>query len=146
MRPQYTPSMKQFASIALLALLCTPARLHSQAPLEWSWFRATTAANDWWITRGRADVTMTGGTFAATLWEGNEQKFARLSLKGAIRHGVAKVRVTVNNTDVDPFPTSGKLRRFCWDGGGREELVLSDGSEVIGLFRELFGGRCVPTK
>ncbi len=89
---------------------------------------------------------MNGGAFTATLWDDSTTNFARLSLKGTVRHGRVAVRVIINNTDVDPFRISGELKRVCWEGGGREILFLSDGVGVIGLFREIPSGRCAPVK
>jgi hypothetical protein len=116
-----------------------------QAPLGWSWFRASSIIDDWWITKGRADVTISQGSFKATLWDGNAQNFARLDLSGSINRNTVRVKVTVNNSDVEPFYTSGKLTRSCWKEGGREAIVLTSGLGVIGLVRELPAGRCIPT-
>ncbi|HEX6576193.1 MAG TPA: carboxypeptidase-like regulatory domain-containing protein, partial [Gemmatimonadaceae bacterium] len=55
------------------------------------------------------------------------------------------VRVTINESDADPFQTSGRLERACWEGGGREAILLTSGFGVIGLTRELPVGRCRPT-
>jgi hypothetical protein len=138
---------KRLPLLALAAFLFAPAPVQAQAPSEWSWFRAASAANDWWITRGRADVSISGSAFTATLWEGNAQSFARLALKGTLRGARVQVKVTINNSDQDPFYLTGHLKRTCWDlNSGREELVLTDGSEVIGLFREIHGSHCTAIK
>ena len=107
-------------------------------PVRWAWFRSTSVINDWFITRGRADVTIDGRTFKATLWDADDSSFARLSLEGSIVRNSVTVTVTVNESDVGPSHATGKLQKTCWkDGGGREAIILNEGFAVIGLVREL---------
>ncbi len=110
----------------------------AEPPGRWAWFRSTSLINDWFITRGRADVTIDGQTFNATLWDADDTSFARLSLEGSIVRNAVTATVTVNQSDVGPSHASGRLQRTCWkQGGGREAIILNEGFAVIGLVREL---------
>ena len=130
--------------LAFLALALTAAKTH-EATTEWGWFRASSAVNDWSIYKGRATVTIDGKSFKATLYDAADPTFARVSLVGTIQEQSVSVRAVINASDVDPFQTSGRLKRLCWEGGGREAILLTSGFGVIGLTRELSGGRCHPT-
>jgi hypothetical protein len=67
----------------------------------------------------------------------NRDSFVRVTLKSSIVSGSVSAKATVQNSDVSPPTVTGRLRRFCWTTGGREILVLTDGADVISLFREL---------
>ena len=122
--------------------LLSPARYSHQAPTRWAWFRASSVINDWAIDKGQADVTIDGQSFKATLWDATDQKFARLSLNGSINQNVVSVKATVNNSDYGLYRTSGRLRRTCWEEGGREAILLTSGFGVIGLVREIPAAGC----
>jgi hypothetical protein len=113
---------------------------------EWAWFRAASTDKTWWITEGRGQVVLAQGRFDAELYDENKPTFLRLRLRGDVSGRDIKVRVRVEESDSPEFTLSGRLRRHCWPaGGGREVLLLSDGSETIGLFRELSANaRCTP--
>ena len=120
--------------LAWLALL-SPAR---QSSTSWAWFRATSVIDKWWITEGRARVTIEGNLFRAALWDSDDTTFARVSLEGSIQSTSVTVTVTVNATDLEPYRASGTLTRACWkQGGGRETIILTSGFDAIGLVREL---------
>jgi hypothetical protein len=105
---------------------------------RWAWFRSTSVINDWFITRGRADVTIDGQRFKATLWDAEDTSVASLSLEGSIVRNTVTVTITVNESDVGPSHASGRLEKTCWkQGGGREAIILNEGFAVIGLVREL---------
>jgi len=125
-------------STFLLVVLVANIGLTAEPPSRWAWFRSTSVINDWFITRGRADVTIDGQTFKATLWDADDTSFARLSLEGSIVRNALTVTVTVNESDAGPSHAVGKLERTCWkQGGGREAIILNEGFAVIGLVREL---------
>jgi hypothetical protein len=130
--------------ILLAAILFLQSGSSAQPPLQWSWFDASSVANNWSINRGRADVTIAKGVFKATLWDGDSQNFSRLNLSGTFKGNDVRVKVTVNSSDEEPYRATGKLTRSCWEGGGREAIVLTSGFGVIGLVREIIGGRCTP--
>jgi hypothetical protein len=105
---------------------------------RWAWFRSTSVINNWFIRQGKADVTIEGRTFKATLWDSADTTVASLLLEGSITRSMVSVTVTVNESDVGPSHATGKLQRTCWkDGGGRESIILNEGFAVIGLVREL---------
>jgi hypothetical protein len=126
-----------------LSLLLTVALwtqdISSLAVTSWAWFHTTSTANTWSIDQGRADVAITDHQFKATLWDGDEKKFARLSLDGTITGAVVNVKITVNNSDLEPYHVRGTLTRTCYEGGGRESIILSTGFDVIGLVHEIRG-------
>ncbi len=125
-------------STCLLLGLVAAVSDTAEPPVRWAWFRSTSVINDWFITRGRADVTIEGETFKATLWDADDSSFARISLEGSIVRNSVTVTVTVNESDVGPSRASGRLQKTCWkQGGGREAIILNEGFAVIGLVREL---------
>jgi len=113
---------------------------------DWAWFRAANAARGWWVTEGRASVELTQGRLEARLYDQADPEFLRLELRGQTQGGEFIVHVRVEATDHDPeFTVSGRLKRYCGPTGGREVLLLTDGSEAIGLFRDLpAGAKCTP--
>src|SRR3989454_12216551 len=121
-------------------LLCFLAALSDprESPRRWAWFRSTSVIDDWFIRQGKADVTIEGQSFKATLWDSSDTTVASLLLEGSIIRNAVSVTVTINETDVGPSHATGKLERTCWkDGGGRESMILSEGFGAIGLVREL---------
>ena len=128
--------------LLLLLSVLSPTYSSHPAPTRWAWFRASSVINDWSIDKGQADVTIEGQAFKATLWDATDPKFARLSLTGSISRNVVSVKATVNNSDYEPYSTSGRLRRLCWEEGGREAILLSSGFGVIGLVREIPAANC----
>jgi hypothetical protein len=89
------------------------------------------------MTEGAASVTMRTGTFEALLYDEADSTL-RLTIRGSTTNGVIAARVRVAESDVGDFKVSGRLRRLCWPkSGGREVLLLDDGTQVIGLVREL---------
>lgn len=121
-----------------LALLLGSQNVPATAT-SWGWFHASSAANRWSIDQGQADVTTAGKQFKATLWDGDERKFARLSLEGTITGTAVEAKVTLNNSDQRPFLVAGRLTRTCDEGRGRESIILSTGFDVIGFVREIRG-------
>ena len=136
--------MIRISLLALVVLALTATKPH-QMTTEWGWFRASSGVNDWAIYKGRATVLVDGKSFKATLWDAADPKFARVSLLGTIQENSVSVRAVINQSDADPFQTSGRLRRICWEGGGREAILLTSSFGVIGLTRELSRGACHPT-
>jgi hypothetical protein len=128
-----------------LYLLLAPGSVH-QVSTRWAWFRASSLIDNWDLHRGLADVVIYGQGFRATLWDENDPKFARLSLVGTIRNNVVSVKATINASDAEPFRTTGTLQRSCWEGGGREAILLTSGFGAIGLTHELVGDKCRPTQ
>ncbi len=132
-------------SILLVLASLAPAQPAGGAR-DWSWFRATNAARGWWLTEGRASVELTQGRLEARLYDQADPEFLRLQLRGRTKGGALIVQVRVEATDHDSeFTVSGRLKRYCGLTGGREVLLLTDGSEAIGLSRELpAGAKCAP--
>jgi hypothetical protein len=64
---------------------------------------------------------------------------------GVLRIRQRSSQSNTGQNDADPFRTSGRLRRICWEGGGREAILLTSSFGVIGLTRELSRGVCHPT-
>ena len=111
----------------------------------WAWFRTVSTGTEWWTEQGNGEVNFSGSLFRATLRDGDDPQFTRLSLQGSVSGGLVKARVTVLESDAGPvLEVSGRLKRFCWNGGGRETLILTNGYEVVGLVRDL--GRSTPCK
>lgn len=126
-----------FTTIAL-AVTVLAGWQPTSAPREWAWFRASSADRSWFLTQGRATVEIAGGRFEAMLYDKDDPQFRRVHLRGTATVRTVNARVRVEESDTPEFNVSGRLRRLCWSaGGGRELLLLSDGSETIGLFREL---------
>ena len=86
--------------------------------------------------------------FKATLRDGEDPQFTRVSLQGSVSGGLVKARLTVHESDAPVVEVSGQLKRFCWaKGGGREILILTNGEQVVALFRELDPSMpCKPTR
>jgi hypothetical protein len=57
-----------FTLLLLLLGVFSPTSYDRQPNRQWAWFRASSVTNDWAIDKGRADVTMDGKNFKATLW------------------------------------------------------------------------------
>jgi hypothetical protein len=103
----------------------------------WTWFRSVSTGTEWWSTGGKGDVDLSGSLFKATLRDGEDQT-TRLALQGSVSGGLVRARVTVLESDAPVAEVSGRLKRLCWSkGGGREILILTNGEQVVGLFREL---------
>jgi hypothetical protein len=134
--------------LILVALaLASSVRNSVAQDTDWAWFRAVSTGTSWWMTEGHGRVTSGEGKFEARLYDKTDPKFLRLTVWGATSKGITRVRVRVEESDSDEFELSGRLRRSCWaKGGGRETLLLSNDTEVIGLVRELVKDRpCKPT-
>ena len=128
----------RIAAVLGIALLQSAAAASFTAAADWAWFRTVSTGTEWWITQGKGDVSFSGERFEATLRDGDDPNFVRLSLRGSTSGGVVKARVTVESSDAPVFNVSGRLKRLCWQPqGGREILILTDGLDVIGLVREL---------
>jgi hypothetical protein len=138
---------RERAGMALLAVLLSAPAVAAASPDGWAWFRADSTGSAWWIEHGKADVTVSGQRFDATLRDSQEPTIVALSLRGSISNGLVRVRVTRYGTDAFDFNVSGRLSRVCWDRkGGRETLLLADGQGVLGLVRELDPSRaCKPS-
>jgi len=81
---------------------------------------------------------MSGGKFDARLYDKDDSRFLRLTIRGSTTKGVTTAQVRVEESDTPEFDVSGRLQRFCGPKkDGREVLLLSDGTQVIGLVREL---------
>lgn len=133
--------------LILVALaLASSVRISVAQDTDWAWFRAVSTGTSWWMTEGRGRVTDGDDKFEARLYDGTDPKFLRLTVWGTTSKGITRVRVRVHESDADEFELSGRLRRNCWTrGGGRETLLLSNDTEVIGLVRELAKNRpCKP--
>ena len=129
--------MLQALILTVLALLPGGGNTATQEA-DWAWFRSTSIGTSWWMTEGRAQVTGADTKFEARLYDKADPKFLRLTVWGSTVNGTTRVRVRVEESDREEFALSGQLRRVCWaNGGGRETLLLSDGTEVVGLVREL---------
>ncbi len=135
--------MTRYSACLLLAFLTGFSDTRESSD-RWAWFRSTSVINNWFIRQGKADVTIEGQTFKATLWDSSDTTLASLLLEGSFTRIMVTVTVTVNESDVGPSHATGKLQRTCWkDGGGRESIILNEGFAVIGLVRELpRGARC----
>jgi len=111
---------------------------------RWKWFRArANAETGWSMYEGEADVAIAGNSFKASLWDAAAPTFARLSLIGTITGSRVTVKVTVNASDYDePYRVSGTRKRTCWNGGGRESIIFTSSTEVVGLAHELTEAHC----
>jgi hypothetical protein len=129
--------------VLMLTLVAVPS---SAEPTVWEWFRASSSGHGWFITQGKASVTINGSRFSATLNDGETPTFVRVTLRGSINNSAISARSVVEGTDLGPSTLNGRLRRVCFGSdGGREVLVLSDGIEVISLFRDIPKGQhCSP--
>ena len=129
-------------TLTSLQVLATPPA----APDEtWAWFRTVSTGTEWWVTQANGDVSFSGRLFNATLRDGQDPKFTRLSLQGSVAGGTVKAPVTVLESDAPVVELSGRLKRLCWArGGGRDVLILTNGEQVVGLVREL--GPSMPCK
>jgi hypothetical protein len=104
----------------------------------WTWFRSVSTGSEWWTTQGKGDVNISRGVFSATLRDGDDPRFTRLSLAGSVSGGLVKARVTVQESDDPVVEVTGRLRLLCWaTKGGRQVLMLTNGEQVVGLFRDL---------
>src|SRR3989441_8297678 len=94
-------------------LLCFLAALSDprESPRRWAWFRSTSVIDDWFIRQGKADVTIEGQSFKATLWDSSETTVASLLLEGSIIRNAVSVTVTVNESDAGPSHGTGRLER-----------------------------------
>jgi hypothetical protein len=123
-----------FAVMSLQMLTTSPVG----AAETWIWFRTVSTGTDWWLTKGQGDIEISDSVFKATLRDGEDPQFTRLSLQGSVSAGLVTARVTVHESDAPTVEVSGRLKRMCWPkAGGREVLILTNGEQVIGLHREL---------
>ena len=113
---------------------------------EWEWFGAAPTRDAWWLLHGRAQVEWTHGRFKAVLHDSDDYSFIRQSLRGKVSGRQLWVKVTTLGSDASVYQVSGKLKRFCWrGGGGQESVVLTNGFNIIGLARTLNSGTpCKP--
>ena len=132
--------MPQIAALVVTLQLAQSLTAESAETTTWQWFQATTDARGWFITQGKATVSVADAKFSAELRDVDHESFVRVTLKGSIVGGSVSAKATVQNSDVSSTTVTGRLRRFCWTTGGREILVLTDGADVISLFRELRKG------
>ena len=114
-----------------------PPSVPAAALPTWTWFRSVSTGTEWWITRGKGYVDLSGSLVKATLQDGEDPQSTRLSLERSVVSGVVRARLTILETDAPDVEISGRLKRFCWKGGGREILILENGGDVVGVFREL---------
>ena len=123
--------------LVAMAILVSDTDTSAQAA-DWAWFRSVSTNSVWFTTEGQGAVILGVGKFEARLYDKSDSTFLRLTIRGSTTKGVTTARVRVEQSDVEDFEVSGRLRRFCWPKrGGREVLLLSDGAQVIGLAREL---------
>src|SRR5688500_4590252 len=122
--------------LSVISMQSPPGVPVDPAP-TWIWFSSVSTGIDWWITKGKGSVDLSGSLFKATLRDGEDPQFTRLLLEGSIAGGVVKARLTILQSDAPVAEFSGRLQRFCWKGGGREILILTSGGDVVGLYREL---------
>src|SRR5258706_6171883 len=104
---------------------------------EWVWFRALSTGASWFQTNGKGTITGCGNTFRAELYDGKDPKFLRHQVTGSNSGTAIKARVVVMSSDVGPSTLTGKLKRFCYKGGGSEVIFLYDETTVRGLSRAL---------
>ena len=129
----------------LVACLFVSATAAAAQTREWGWFRSVSTGSAWDATGGKGTVTLGEGKFEAELFDKEHPMFRRLTVRGLTKGGLTSARVRVEESDVPDFEVTGRLRRLCWRGGGREVLLLTDGTQVIGLVRELNASqRCTP--
>ncbi len=128
--------LRQLGLVLCLALVAAAPAGTPAAQSKWGWFRGTSIGSEWRLTYGEAAVSVAGASFSAELRD-HAHQLVRVSLQGTLRDGQVTVLATVLHTDRTPAELTGRLRRLCWEGGGREMLVLTNGIQVISLAREL---------
>jgi hypothetical protein len=125
----------------MMVLALTSLQTLGAAPAAtdtWTWFRSVSTGSEWWTTHGKGDVNLSRGVFSATLRDADDPHFTRLSLAGSVSGGLVKARATVRESDAPVVEVTGRLRLLCWGkGGGREVLILTNGEQVVGLFKDL---------
>jgi hypothetical protein len=104
-------------SILAVISLQSPPNVHPVAPPTSSWFRSVSTGTDWSIIKGRGYVDLSDRRFKATLHDGEDAQFTRLSLEGSVVGGVVKARLTTLESDAPAVEVSGRLKRLCWKSG-----------------------------
>ena len=123
----------------LLTLILLLAGIHSAHADEWVFVWIASGANDYTVSKGKAQVTLAGGKLEV---RAVDREGIEYTLRGAIKKNAVTARFTVLESDYfKDSPFSGTYVRKLWSGfadsKGRESISLSDGWNFIGLVREI---------
>jgi hypothetical protein len=108
----------------------------------WGWFAAVSAINEWWVLSGEANVTISGTSIQADLYDSRDRALA-ITLKGTIKGGRVEVVAVRRSTDDSPVKLTGTHKTIRWTKtpGGRASILINEPSApwglTIGLTREL---------
>lgn len=124
----------------LVVLLFIPCLVQA-ADREWAWVSADTLIDDWWVLKGRAQVTIDQhGNLQAELYDGQDPKYLRSTMRGKVSGSNVVVTVIDSGTDQDRDAVfKGTYTSTCEEGvfRGREVITLTDGLNWIGFTRRI---------
>ena len=124
------------SAIVLLAIVCSVSLVHAQEK-QWSWFVASSVADDWNLEKGTAKIQLTQTSFRAELYIGN---YLRHRIIGSRDGDRIKAKLSTSETDQVDYPLTGTYQRRLWKDhstAGRETITLSWGGIVVGFVREI---------
>lgn len=125
----------------ILFLALAAASPSSAADALWDWVKASYTINQWFVSQGKAEVSIEGDKFSAKLFQEGSNTGVQITLSGVINNGQITAKETIQGSDYTGSTYKGSLTKKNWGNvagtKGAESINLSDGWSMIGIKRTI---------